>query len=116
MARAIRVRGYSPRDDALIIDGSRFKAGQFIKLYAEGTSALRFRNAVSLDTPLAVLAGKTVIVERGSIVVISGKGRVFTDHPQFNSPGVVTSPDHGTIQAGKGLTLKGFADAEPFKR
>ena len=115
-ARAIRVRGYADGGDALIVDGSTFNAAQLIKLYAEGASTLRFRNTVSLNTAVAILAGKTVEVDPGGVVTITGKGRVFTDNPHFNTPGFVTSPGHGKIEAEKGLTLKGLADAVPFKR
>ena len=107
-ADAIRVRGFSPSGDALIIDGSTFNAAQFIKLYAEGASTLRFRNNVSLNTPLAVIAGKTVEVDAGGAVHITGKGRVFTDNDNYNKGGL------GTINAGGGLTKGSHAARENF--
>ncbi len=108
MANLIRVRAFSPSGDALIIDGSTFNASQFIRLYAEGASTLRFRNTVNLTTPRADLAGKTVEVDPGGAVNISGKGNVFTDQSNFN-----TGP-FGTIQAGGGLKVSGFGKRPKF--
>jgi hypothetical protein len=109
-AASIRVRGFADGADALIVDGSQFNATQLIKLYAEGASTLRFRNAVSLNTPLAVLAGKTVQVDNGGSVSISGKGRVYTDSDNYNKAG------YGTIQAKGGLIKKGYSVREDFRR
>ena len=108
MANLISVRAFSPSGDALIIDGSTFNASQLIRLYAEGASTLRFRNHVTLTTPRADLAGKTVEVDAGGSVNISGKGNVFTDHPNFNSGGF------GTIQAGGGLKVDTFGKRPDF--
>jgi hypothetical protein len=107
-ADAIRARGFSPSGDALIIDGSTLNAAQFIKLYAEGASTLRFRNNVSLNTAIAVLAGKTVEVDTGGSVNITGKGRIFTDNDNYNKAGF------GTISAGGGLTKGGYNSREAF--
>ena len=107
-ADAIRVRAFSPSGNALIIDGSSFNAAQFIKLYAEGASKLLFRNNVSLNTPIAVLAGKTVEVSAGGAVSISGQGRIFTDNENFNKGAF------GTIQAGGGLIKGSFGNRENF--
>jgi hypothetical protein len=96
-ADVIRARGYSASDDSLIIDGSHFAATTLIQLYAEGVSALRFRNNVQLTTALAIIAGKTVIVDLGGTVSITGQGRIFTDNALFNIP------NQGTITAGGGL-------------
>ena len=108
MAAAIKVRAFSPSGDSLIIDGSTFNAAQFIQLYAEGASTLRFRNTVSLNTALAILAGKTVEVENGGSVNITGKGRVFTDIANYNTG------SYGTIKAGGGLTTKPHAERPTF--
>jgi hypothetical protein len=99
LADSIRVRAFSGGGDSLIIDGSTFKASQLIQLYAEGASTLRFRNRVTLQTALAILAGKTVTVDSGGLVKISGKAKVYTENPDFNKLGF------GSIQAGKGLTI-----------
>ena len=109
-ADAIRIRGFSPSGDALIIDGSTFNAAQFIKLYAEGVSTLRFRNNVSLNTPLAIIAGKIVEVDSGGAVSISGKGRVLTDTDNYNKAGF------GTINAGGGLTKGSHGSRENFNQ
>ncbi len=109
MADTIKVRAFSPSGDALIIDGSTLNATQFIQLYAEGASTLRFRNNVSLTTALAILAGKTVEVETGGTVNITGKGRVFTENANFNTA------TYGTIQAGGGLTTKLNTKPPDFK-
>ncbi len=110
MAQAIRIRGFADGGDALVIDGSTLNAAQLIKLYAEGASTLRFRNAVTLNTAMAVLAGQTVEVDPGGKVTISGKGRVFTDNPNFNTG------SYGTIDAKKGLTPGTFSARGDFKR
>lgn len=107
-ADIIRARGYSAAGDALLIDGSSFTAASLIKLYAEGASALRFKNHVQLTTPHAILAGQTVIVDPGGSVSISGQGSVFTDSAQFNIPG------RGTLSAGSGLMVAPHAQKPSF--
>jgi hypothetical protein len=107
---SIRVRGFADASDALVVDGSTLNATQLIKLYAEGASTLRFRNAVTLNTPLAVLAGKTVEVDSGGSVNVSGKGRVFTDRDNYNKSG------YGTIQAKGGLVKGSYNGRESFNR
>jgi hypothetical protein len=115
MAAAIRVRGFSAKGDALIVDGSTLTAAQLIKLYAEGVGTLRFRRAVTLTTDLAVLAGKTVEVDSGGTVEITGQGRVFTDHARFSTTDR-QAPGYGTIHAKGGLTERSFGTREPFQR
>jgi hypothetical protein len=107
-ADIIRARGYSAAGDALLILGGSFNAASLIKLYAEGASALRFRNHVQLTTPLAILSGQSVIVDPGGSVSISGQGRVFTDSAQFNIPG------RGTISADGGLNVAPYAHKPRF--
>ena len=107
-ADIIRARGYSAAGDALIIDGSTFTAKSLIKLYGEGVSTLRFRNHVQLNTPLAIIAGKTVVVDPGGSVNITGQGRIHTDSAQFNTAG------QGTINAGGGLSVQSFGTRPTF--
>jgi hypothetical protein len=109
-AASLRVRGFADGSDALVVDGSTLNATQLIKLYAEGASTLRFRNTVTLDTPLAVLAGRTVEVDSGGSVNISGKGRVYTDHANYNKSG------YGTIQAQGGLLKGSYHARDSFNR
>jgi hypothetical protein len=109
IAEAIRLRGFAQGADALVIDGSTLSASQLIELFAEGASTIRFRNDVTLKTALAILAGQTVEVDPGGNVQITGKGKVYTDHANFNSGGF------GTIQASKGLSVGQFSKAPPFK-
>lgn len=96
-ADAIRVRGYAPAGDAVIINGSTLRANQLIELFAEGGGALRFQGQVELAAKLAKLAGAVVQVDPGGAVTIKGKGRVFTNDARYNTGA------WGTISATKGL-------------
>ena len=99
-ASVIKARAFAPAGDALIVDGSTLNADQLIQLYAEGTSTLRFRNQVTLNTNQAIIAGKTVEVDSGGNVNVRGKADIYTDSANFNRSG------YGNINAGGGVTTR----------
>ena len=107
-ANVIKARAFSAGGNALVIDGSTLNANTLIQLYAEGASTLQFRNQVNLNTPHAVLAGKTVEVQAGGAVNVKGKASVFTDDARFNLPG------YGTLNAGGGTTTQPHAARPKF--
>ena len=107
-ADVIRARGYSGSGDSLLIDGSTFNASTMLKLYGEGAGTVRFRNTVQLNTPLAIIAGQTVIVDPGGNVQITGQGRIYTDNAKFNTP------SQGTIQATGSLSTSPHANRPSF--
>lgn len=107
MANAIRIRGFSDRGEALILDGGTFTAPQFIKLYADGVSTLRFKADMTLNTKLATLAGKTVLVDNGKSVKVTGQAQIFTDDPRFNMP------NYGAIAPEKGFRPQGKFGKQP---
>lgn len=97
-ADVIKARGHSASGDAVIVDGGSFIARSVLKFYAAGASILRFRGNVTLDSPLSVLAARTVEVEAGGLVTSNGRIDIYTNNPRFNSPGQV-APGFGTIQS-----------------
>jgi hypothetical protein len=107
-ANVIKARAFSAGGNALVIDGSTLNANTLIQLYAEGAGTLLFRNQVNLNTPHAVLAGKTVEVQAGGAVNVKGKASVFTDDARFNLPG------YGTLSAGGGATTQPHAARPKF--
>jgi len=107
-ANAIRARAFANAGDALIIDGSTLNANQLIKLYAEGSSTLRFRNHVTLNTNQAIIAGKTVEVDAGGAVDVRGRADIYTDNANFNKAG------YGTISAGGGVITRPHAGRPGF--
>ena len=107
-ANVIKARAFSAGGNALVIDGSTLNANTLIQLYAEGAGTLQFRNQVNLNTPHAVLAGKTVEVQAGGAVNVKGKASVFTDDARFNLPG------YGTLNAGGGTTMQPHAARPKF--
>jgi hypothetical protein len=110
-ADVIRARGFnSGGRDALVIDGGSYTARSLLRFYAEGASTLRFRGNVALDTPDAILAGRTVEVDRGGNVNIRGRGTVYADFHNYNNNNNV----NGTINASSGLTTSGFGGRPGF--
>lgn len=110
-ADVIRARAFnSGGRDALVIDGGNFNAGRLLRFYAEGASTLRFRGNVALDTPDAILAGRTVEVDRGGNVNIRGRGSIYADFHNYNNNNNV----NGTINASSGLTTGGFGSRPGF--
>lgn len=107
-ASVIKARAFAPGGDALIVDGSTLNADQLIQLYAEGTSTLRFRNQVTLNTNQAVIAGKTVEVDAGGNVNVRGKADIYTDSANFNRTG------YGNINAGGGVTTRPHSSRPGF--
>ena len=113
-ARVIRARSYNSADrDALVITGGRFDAASFLKFYAEGASTLRFAGNVSLNTPVADLAGKIVQVDAGGAVTASGRVSVFSDDHRYNTSGfgTINPPQSGTNNP---VTSRRFADRPGF--
>ena len=97
-ADIIRVRGATPVGDALVIDGGTYNAASMLKFYAESASTLRFRNTVTINSPHAIFAGQTVIVEDPSHSVnVSGRADIYSTNHQYNIPG------KGNISAGGGI-------------
>ncbi len=87
----IRARAFNTGDrDAILIRDSAFNANQLIQFYAEGASRLRFQgtnNLVLGANGVANLAGRTVQVDSGGNVNISGNGNVFRDVDNYNKDG-----------------------------
>jgi len=109
VADVIRARAFnSGGRDALIIDGSTLNAASLIRLYAEGSSVLLFRNSVKLTTPLAQLAARTVEVDRDGTVAVSGRAEVFSDNHNYNRG------QFGTISSGSRVTQSRFSDRPAF--
>ena len=107
-ANVIRARGATATGDALVIDGGTFNATSMLKFYAESASALRFRNQVTINTPHAIFAGKTVRVDSGGNVSVSGSVDVHADNHQYNTPG------NGAISAGGGIKASSHASRPAF--
>lgn len=102
-ADVIKARGFQGGGrDALVIEGSRFDASTLVRLYAEGVSTLRFRGDVDIRAPLAQLAGRTVEVDAGGRVRVSGDVTIHADQHHYDSAGF------GTIDAAGSKTRDTF--------
>ena len=87
-ADVIKARSYHTAGrNALVVDGSTFNATTLIRLYAEGTSTLRFKGNVTLNSPLSQLAGETVQVDAGGKVTASGAVHVNATNHNYDSQG-----------------------------
>lgn len=85
LADLVKARAFnSGGRDAILIDNSTIDAGALLRLYAEGSSTLRFRNNVNLKTELAQLAGKTVEVDAGGNVIVDGVAEIYSDRHNYN--------------------------------
>lgn len=85
LADLVKARAFnSGGRDAILVDNSTIDAGSLLRLYAEGSSTLRFRNTVNLKTELAQLAGKTVEVDPGGNVIVDGVAEVYSDQHNYN--------------------------------
>ena len=93
-ADVIKARGFQNNGaDGLIIENSRFDASTLVRLYSEGSSKLRFRGNVEINSPLAQFAGQTVQVDAGSVVRASGNVKVNASSHNYDAAGF------GTIEA-----------------
>ena len=77
-------------DGRLVIGNTAIDADQLIHLYAQGSNGqIQFTGNTSLNSPQTVLAARQVTIDPGVHVSIEQPGGfdVFTDTPQFNTPG-----------------------------
>jgi hypothetical protein len=104
-----RARTLGP-DGTLTIDGGTFNATNIIKLYAEGSNGrVLFKGSVNLNTDEAHIAGKTVEVQSGGSVNVSGSAHVFADQHKYNNG------THGTISGGLGVSQGAFSGKSDFR-
>ncbi|HRJ09748.1 MAG TPA: FecR domain-containing protein [Prosthecobacter sp.] len=77
-------------DGRLILGNTSINADQLVKLYAHGSNgSIQFVDDVTLNSPQTILAARRVTVNNGVNVTVGQPAGldIYTDVPQFNTPG-----------------------------
>jgi hypothetical protein len=84
-ADVIKATSFGP--GGLTITGGRCDAPTMLQFYAENGQNLTFRGAVDVRSNDARFAGRTVQVDNGGAVNVTGNARVFRDVDNYNKAG-----------------------------
>ena len=96
-ADVIKATSFGP--GGLTVTGGTYDAPTMLQFYAENGHNLTFRGAVDVRSNDARFAGRTVQVDNGGAVNVTGNVRVFRDVDNYNKAGLapLTPPGPGAI-------------------